>query len=292
MEKRIKYSFVFAFLFLLSVGFASATKSCTLDMVMLNQDPYPAVPGENVDVIFQITGVQSIDCGKVSVRLNGKFPFNVAPSNPNYRSIESGTFLRGYENFWLVPYTLKVDENSPEGNNKAEFTLSSRNEDYQVIKEFNINVQEVGTDFEVFIRDYDFSLNRITFEILNIGKNNIEALTIEIPRQENIQVKGANRNIVGFLDSNDFTTANFEAIPSEGKIDLNIYYTDTINNRRSVSKTVFFEQDYFQGRLRDQKKTSSWFYIAIILIPLLIIYYFYNKRQKAKKKKHLFGNIK
>ena len=53
--------------------------------------------------------------------------------------------------------------------------------------------------------------NEITIEVLNIEASDIEALTIEIPKQDNIEVKGPNKIVVGDLDSNEYTTAEFEA---------------------------------------------------------------------------------
>ena len=44
---------------LLITGLVSA--SCVLDTTLLNQDPYPAVPGDYVNLVFQVTGLQSID---------------------------------------------------------------------------------------------------------------------------------------------------------------------------------------------------------------------------------------
>ena len=80
------------------------------------------------------------------------------------------------------------------------------------------------TDFEVYVGDHVIKDKSLVFEILNIGNQDIEALTVEIPKQENIVVKGANRNIVGDLDSNEYTTTDFEAIPAGGDINLILHY--------------------------------------------------------------------
>jgi hypothetical protein len=39
---------------------------CTLNVSMINQDPYPATPGEPVKVVFQINGVSSPDCKQLN----------------------------------------------------------------------------------------------------------------------------------------------------------------------------------------------------------------------------------
>jgi len=68
-----------------------------------------------------------------------------------------------------------------------------------------------------------------------------------------IKIKGPNKNIVGALDSNDYTTADFEATLQEGKIDLLIHYTDEISIRRIKEESIYFNSDSFQGRKNDQK---------------------------------------
>jgi len=53
--------------FLMSVSFATAAVECNLDAKMINQDPYPAVPGEYVKVVFELTGISSLDCGLLNL---------------------------------------------------------------------------------------------------------------------------------------------------------------------------------------------------------------------------------
>ena len=139
-------------------------------------------------------------------------------------------------------------------------------------KQFNLNVENVKADFEVFVKDYDFTTKEITFQILNTDENDVYALTVEVPEQENIIVKGANRNIVGDLDSNDYTTTTFEATPEEGTIKLKIIYTDAINVRRTILKTVSFDPSYFEGRVADQKKSPVGTIITWIVVIGIIFF--------------------
>ena len=83
----------------------------------------------------------------------------------------------------------------------------------------------------------------MTIEILNIADTDIEALTIEIPKQDNIVIKGTNRVVVGDLDSNEYTTADFKANLKDGEINLKILYTDQTGIRREVMEKVFFDSD-------------------------------------------------
>ena len=118
----------------------------------------------------------------------------------------------------LLPYKLRIDENALDGENPIEVYYSNKNCFKWLIKEFDITVQDTRADFEVYVKDYDYITKELTFEILNIAETDVEALTIEIPKQDNIDIKGANRIVVGDLDSNEYTTADFEATLPEWRI--------------------------------------------------------------------------
>ena len=129
---------------------------------------------------------------------------------------------------------------------------------------------------------YSSATRKITFEILNIADVDVEALTVEIPKQDNIEIKGANRNIVGDLDSNEYTNTEFEAIPESGEIKIRIFYTDSINERRVIDKTVLYEPEYFEDRLADQSTSKTSLYLVILVI-VAASYWIYRKKKKAKK---------
>jgi len=121
-------------------------------------------------------------------------------------------------------------------------------------------------------------------QILNTGNSDIQALTVEIPKQESIIIKGANKVIVGDLDSNEYTTADFESIPSDGKFNVNLIYSDENNIRRITTEEVTFDSSYFKDRPSSQKKAGIGTYIFYLIIIVLIIYLVYRFAWKRKKK--------
>ena len=266
--------------------------ACVLDVDMINQDPYPATPGDYVDVVFQVNGVQNPDCGIVVFEVMEEFPFSLDPGVDARTQIRAGTYSKDFGSFLIVPHKLRVDEDALDGNSPVEISYSTGlvSDPVSIDKEFNINIQDSRTDFEVSIKDYQSRTNTLIFDILNIGENDIEALTIEIPRQDNLVIKGTNRNIVGSLDSNEDTTFSFEAIPSAGEINLKIHYTDQVNVRRSVEKTITYEPEYFSGRIRDQTSTPTSYYVIGIVVIVIIIWWIrrtLKKRRKEKERHHL-----
>ena len=277
--KKSVVIFLFALSFLLVPTVHADT--CTLDVSIINQDPYPAIPGEYVKVVFQIDGVSNPECGIVDFTVKEEFPFSLDPGEENPINIRSGTYSRKFSSFYIAPYQIRVDSDAVEGENPIEVAYTTNSEG-EILKEFEIYVEDTRANFETYVKEYNPITRELTIEILNIEDVDVEALTIEIPKQENIEVKGANRKVVGDLDSNEFTTADFEATPKEGEIEIKIIYTDSINVRREITKNLNFDSEYFTDRTADQKSQPIVLYI---IIALVVIWFFYRRYKKAKKKK-------
>jgi hypothetical protein len=202
------------------------------------------------------------------------------PNVVNPITINSGTYRKDFSSFFLAPYKIILDENALDGENPIEIYYSTGTGP-QVTQDLNITVQDTRANFEVYVKDYDFTTRILTFEILNTAKVNVKALTLEIPKQSGIEIKGANRVVVGDLDSNEYTTADFEAILPQGQtnINLSVIYTDSINSRRTLQKSVNFDSAYFVNV--NTKSTIPWFWIIVII---LVIAFFVWRSIKKKKR--------
>lgn len=281
MKKKIILFVLFIFL----LNFISAT-TCKLDVSLLNQDPYYAVPGDYVEIVFQIKGTENSKCSSVYFELIQDYPFLLDPGADNVISIKGGTFVKDFNSYLMVPYKLRVDENALDGESpiKVKFSTTNLNQSYQT-ELFNISIKDTRVDFEVSIQEYDSLTATTTFEILNIGDNDVEALTIEIEDQENIRMKGNRRSIIGDLDSNDFTTVDFEATPEDGEIEVKIIYTDSVNVRRTLEKTLNFISTDFEDRKKDEK-SFPWTIIIFSLLILLVFFLWIRRKKKKQSQRH------
>jgi len=280
-KKRLILVLAFAMVFS-SLMLVSVSAICNLDVTLINQDPDPAIPGEYVEVVFQMSGVENSECGGAIFKIIPGYPFSLDESASPVRELKGHTYVPGYTKVWNIPYNLRIDTDAIKGENKISVKYGSKEiNGVQFVEDFNITVEDLRVDFIVSIKDYDADNQEITFEILNLGENDIEALTIDIPPQENFVHRGASRNIVGDLDSNEDTTFTFKAEARRGNINLEISYTDGINERRSLNKTAFFEPDYFEKK---ENGYSISFYLLVILIILLILNYIMKKLKKRRKR--------
>jgi hypothetical protein len=284
MKKEMMLILVFA-LFFVSIAGVSA-EACKLDISLINQDPYPANPGDYVKLVFQIEGISNPECGTVDFELLEQYPLVFDPGYDAKQTIQSGVYNRDYRSFFLASYKVRVDKDAMDGSNPMEVRYSYGSGSIDLQEQFDLEIEDTRADFEIYIKEYDSLTKTLTFEILNIAEADIEALTIEIPKQENIVVKNSNKVIVGDLDSNDYTSADFQATPSEGEIDLVLHYTDSINKRRSIEKKVVFESEYFEGRVEDQNGSSFWNYFIWILLALGVGWYFWRRHKKRKAAKN------
>lgn len=272
------------------VVFASMVSACSLNVVMVNQDPYPAMPDDYVKVVFQVSGLESSDCGSVEFWINEKYPFSLDPGAENKVVMKSGTYLLDYQKYFLVPYNLRVDKDALDGDNNltVHYSFLSGGQQTGFQKDFNINVEDSRTDFEVFVSDYSSGTKELTLNLLNIGEEDVEGLTIEVPKQDGLKIIGANQIIIGDLSSNEDDSATFKADLNEMDLTLNIFYTDQIGVRRFLQKSVHFDPTLFENLEQQQKSFSPTVaFIIGLLIPLVIGYIRHRirkRREKLKKK--------
>ncbi|MCU0642222.1 MAG: hypothetical protein MUF61_01415 [archaeon] len=284
MKKELLIFGLFAILVL--PVFASGA-ACDLTISILNQDPYPAVPGEYVKVVFQINGTENPECGTVYFNVLPTYPFSVDDSNERL-VVASNTFLSGYSSFLLKGYNLRVDRNALDGDNKikVEYGFEGTGSAALTKDDLYINVEEPKTDFDVSIQDYEAARTTVTFGIINVGKYDADSLTLEVPEQANLKLKGASQTIIGSLDSNDDTTATVEGVPSAGEINVKLSYNDQNDVRRTVEKTVYFTSNFIEnGTVKEAKDKFFYFFWVLLIVFILKILWDWRQRRKAKNNK-------
>jgi len=261
------------------IGVVYAEELCEVDISILNQDPFPAVPGDIVEVVFMLDDIDSTECGVINFEILDEYPFTVMPYDETEYVIQSGTYTSDYSSHKTIPVDVKVSANAIDGSNPLEVRYKTSTHIAFASKKFDVEVQEVKVDFEVFVSDYNYATKNLKFEILNIGKSDVEAVTVEVVNQDGVSVYGSNRENIGDLSSNEDTSAEFKANISNEKIKIRISYSDTIQERRVVEKEVLFESQLFEST-KASSSISYWQWILGIVIVVVIIYFYYKKKKK------------
>lgn len=280
MEKRRNWLLSFI-LFTLLINLVSA--ECNIDISLLNQDPYPAIPGDSVKIVFQIEGIADPSCGQVKFEVKENYPFTIDKESTNPIVINSGTYSKGYSSFYLAPYKLRVDKEAMNGETPIEITYSYAGS-ATLTREMVISIKDTYANFEVAVKDYNYLTKELTLEVLNYANADIRALTIEIPKQKDIQITGANRVIVGDLDSNEYTSADFNAELQNGEFEILFKYTDSAGIRRETSQKVNFDSSYFQYTTKNPNSNSSWIFILLLIVVGIVGFFIYKKKKKNSKK--------
>ena len=287
MSKVVNYLIFLSSVVLLAGFVSAASGGCNLDASLVNQDPVHAVPGEYVKLVFQVSGIDNPACGTVNFAISPEYPFSLDPTAVASKTIASGTFTSTYNSQATIPYTVRVDKDALD--NEYDLKVSYRSENNAALeKHFNISVKDVKSDFDVFVSDYVAATKTITLGILNTGKHDVEALTVDVPKQTSIDVKGSNKAIIGTLDANQDTTFTYEATPTAGNITLVVSYNDANGERRSTTKYVSYDPSYFDGRVRDVKTTSAWTYVIGLVVIVFVIWLI--RKIFFKKKVHHHSN--
>ncbi len=260
----------------------STASECNPKISLLNQDPYPAVPGDYVKLVFVVSEISSPSCGEITLELLRNYPLIFEPEFVSIKKMNSGTFSRGFSSNWIVPYKVRIDKDAIDGDSEIEISYSTKGQtDFKIVKNFSIKIEEVKADFDVIVKNYDYSTKRLTLEIINLGKKDVYSLILEVPQQENIKILGGNKNIVGDLDSRDYTSTDFTAIPFDGKIKMIVSYIDKIGERRSVEKEIIFNPSFFEHTKKNGKSYNTYIILAISFV-LIISFLIYKKKRKKK----------
>lgn len=276
---------IILFLMLLTlISYVSA--ECILTPSLINQDPYPAIPGEYVKLVFQLDGVSDASCGELSFNIDPVYPFYLDPETPS-NSIQSGTYVKDYKSHWIIPYKLRVDEAALDGLANLTIEYSQSNGNYR--KNFEIEIENPLNEFEVKVSDYSYETKQLTLEVLNLGEKNVDALVLEIPSQENALTYGSNYIIIGALESEEDERVSLYADVEDGPISVVLKYNDENSIRRIVETNTYFDSNLFSREVETNDSNfsfSSFIYgIIFILISFYGIRYYKNRKNKNKSQK-------
>ena len=297
----------------LPVSFASAAtydqfNYARLNFVLLKYDPFPASPGNVVDVWFKFENAGNQPTQNATFTIVPKYPFYLDAGDSAQKSF--GAIPS--EAQVIIPYKLRVRPDAPSGGYNVTVNFCPI-DSACYSQDFTLNVVDAKTDFDLAVQD--FSDTSLSLAISNIGKNQASAVTVRVNGQSG-QTEYA--NILGTLAAGDYTIISvpLTAIYSGGSGGLNasagsagpatrpveaqrslaveISYTDSNGNRQVVSKQVAvnlrnaagIDSGGFSGRGarsaggNNSNSFDPWFFTTIILVLLGVGYFAYKRYRK------------
>jgi hypothetical protein len=299
----------------INLVFASSVIQCNPTIKLVSQDPSPAVPNDYVKVLFEVTDLGN--CDGFAVKLNPKYPFSLDPDTNAVQTIESNPSALDYKDVWTVPYKIRIDSAAFDGDYSLKLQYhegSDENFNSYAEKSFNMSIQDSRTDFDAVIQESTSS--QVSIAIANTGKYTANSVIVRIPEQNDFVAVGTDGQMVGNLDSGDYTIVGFSisskraagayqnasrglrmvnnSSPSQSELKFDVYYTDNIGQRRIVNMNLpliesagNFSQSTgnFSSR-RTAPSTSPWYlsWIFWVIIAILIaVYILYKKNPRRFK---------
>jgi len=301
--------------FLLSTNLVSAeTNSCDPTIKLVSQDPNPAIPNDYIKIVFEITDLSF--CDGFSVKLNPEYPFSLDSNDSLIQTIESIPFTPDGRNVWMVSYKLRIDSAAFDGDYNLKLQYhdgSSQNFISYAENSFNVSIQDSRTQFDAVIQETSGS--QVSIAIANIGKYAANSVVVRIPEQDDFTTTGTDGQMVGNLESGDYTLVGFTISPKmtfsqnmtrpttknpaiqnisqqNTILKFDVYYTDNLGKRRIENMTLPLKMASNSStslggfsRTSSANKTSlfsKWYSWVIIVALLILIYYFYRNPDKLK----------
>ncbi len=263
------------------INYTTASSNQGIAITQLKYSPYPASPGEYLDLWIQAEYLGVGYAPNATFVLNPKYPF----------SLDSGeNAMYSFNNLAATPvllhYKIRVDQNAVQGDNQLELDYSSNGGLNGVwsTQPFDIQVTNAQTDFDLVVQGTGSTGTSIG--IANTGENTANSLIVKIPAQSGFAVSGTSGQIVGNLNSGDYTLVVFNVIPSSRNqtknqlLKVELDYTDTIGVRRAVIKEISFgfpsfsnSTNFMSGSsVRGMTQSSrsiindAWFWIVSVIV--------------------------
>jgi hypothetical protein len=220
------------------LGPSGISDGSNVDITLINQDPTTAQPGEYVDLKFKISN-QGLDPAKdTSVELVESFPFSLDPDVSANRELGAMRGAAIGDDSYIVEYRVRVDENAVESENEISLKYTTGDDDFSVTRDFDISVDDVGTDFELSAGKV--SASSIPVNLDNIGDKSAESVHIVLPDQAGINKEGVETQVVGSMDSGENKEVDFAVsnISVGSSYRFEIHYTDGNGVRRELVRNI------------------------------------------------------
>lgn len=217
------------------------TDTSALDIKLVRQSPYPAKPGEYVELLFKVENVGTEDAEDIKFELQPQYPFSLDEGTNATKDLgQIGGLMYG-KDAYQVEYDVRVDEKAIGGENTIKVTHYEGDGEVKITEEFNISVAETRADL-------DATVGSLTEDILSLNVNNIGdekagSVTVEIPDQEGISLPGSSTKVIGNLSSGGNTKVQFPISSLDlGEHKVLIHYTDIQGTRRTVKDDITIEK--------------------------------------------------
>ena len=211
----------------------------------LKYDPYPVSPGDYFDFWINVQSLQSYSAYNLKFVLDPTYPFSLDSNDTGERDFGPSDAAS-----MVLHYKVRVDKDAVPGNNDLKLDYYVNGIEYT--QTFSIDVENPQTTFDAVIQE--ISGSSVSIAIANTGTNAANSVIVKIPDQDSFTTSGTNGQMVGNLNSGDYSIVGFTLIPkrsfssasssSSNSASSKTSQTAGENNYQNQDTTLKFEIDY------------------------------------------------
>ncbi len=256
-----------------------------LEVKNVQTNPSSVAPGEKLNLRMTLSNNAESDIKNIIVRLNlNNLPF--APESVTEQEISSLDSsdssdiqfnLIALSSAEIMVYKVPV-----------EITyFDAYNKEYSRQDFVSIEVYE-KPNIDVSINENDLILgmpSKFSIKVLNKGLGKVGFVEVKL-LPGNYDIKGVNSEYIGAIESDDYSSVEFNIVPEKKDIlvQISLEYRDSNNKKYSEFKVLNVQAHSLQeAQQLGLLPSFPWFLIIIILVIIAVIVFFIMRRRKKKK---------
>ncbi len=244
MKKEFLLSVVFGSLLIsliAGIGFPSDIASSNINVVSLRTNPYPAEPGQYMDIWIQVENTGDAKVNNFKFTLEPEYPFSFYKGENATRYIST---LGIYEPV-VLKYKLYVDENAVEGWNDLKYKYNAGN--VWVEMKTKIYIAHKPRLELVSVNPSEIEIGKtsnISLTVKNMGHAEARNIKVELNTlSTDVKVVGSDTRYVSSLDVDDEKSFNYKIVSDSSNtgvelVPVTIYYEDLNGTQQSFMSYI------------------------------------------------------
>lgn len=213
---------------------------------LMTQSPYPARPGETVELTVSLQNEGNNDLSGVTVGVDAEYPFSQVSGESLTKTISFLEARQDEEDATLVKFKLKVDSDISDGTYDVDIIVSDSDSDSKSVTTLEVEVQ--GKEYAQIVTISDSSIDVATVEplefvITNTGSSPLKNMEISWDESSGVilPVYSSNTKYINYLGVNESATvvysvmADVNADPGLYQLDISLKFQDYNSNTTQIS---------------------------------------------------------
>jgi|UPI00064ECC99 hypothetical protein len=212
---------------------------------LMSQSPYPARPGETVELTVSLQNEGSNDLSDVTVTIDADYPFSQVSGESLSKTVSYMEARQDEDDATYLKFKLKVDSDVSDGTYDVDVIVKDSESDSSSVTTLEVEVQ--GKEYAQIVTISDSSIDVATVEplefvITNTGSSPLKNMEISWDESTGVilPVYSSNTKYITYLGVNDSATvvysvmADVNADPGLYQLDITLEFQDYNSNTTTI----------------------------------------------------------